>query len=281
MIDSRLLLRLPRRSVAAAVTGVRRPTPAARAFASSSSSSSPSSSPLASSAAPPSSVAQGRVIYQGPLFQRIQQLKRVSVATLVLTIGSTPLFASAAGDGSAAAAVVLAATIAVSGTSTALIQYCCSPYVGRIVVEGAEEGHRQASPTEAATTDDIRDDAELTIETTGFFGNTRATRVRAAALQPATASRFANWRLPTPQQQQQQQQQQGAGGGLGRRLYVDPVAEGASPEFARLVDRVGGPAAAAAAEARMAAAAAEERAAGDDAATGSLDALVDGLQKGR
>ncbi|KAI9355725.1 hypothetical protein DFJ73DRAFT_758961 [Zopfochytrium polystomum] len=210
------------------------------------------------------------VVYTGPLFERIRLLKRVSVGTLVMAFGASPLFVS---DGSVAAIAVLGgsrtwkqnllpAALVLSSFSTALIQFCTTPYVGTI------ELHPPASGAET-------DGPIARIETSSFLGFTRSVEAPVAALRPApAASRFANWIAPAA-----------GGGNTGKpvRLYVDPEVDDRTEAFEWMIETVGGAAADALAIAKAGGVGGGGVDGGglavDEEATKNLDDLVKGLQK--
>ncbi|KAJ3344996.1 hypothetical protein HDU83_004546 [Entophlyctis luteolus] len=125
-------------------------------------------------------------IYDAPLKTAIQALKRVSVASLVMTWATTPLFAYkvayAAESGSAAAVGVLCGALVVSSMSTAVIHWTCKPYVATIT----------AAAESAARAGVAR---ELTFTRYSILGQPYTTAVPEEALRPA-ARLFSTWRTP-------------------------------------------------------------------------------------
>ena len=163
------------------------------------------------------------VIYSGPQFAQIQRLKvgwfnhayiqviikllhvsyqRFTLGTFMLTFGSIPLFSSlSAQTPSAAALSVLGVSLLATSLSTSLVQYCCTPYVGRIRVLCNSESsksvaHDKLAPEalNQAAKQMLQPPKKLSLETTTLLGNIRTSIVDAESIQPVTNRKFANWR---------------------------------------------------------------------------------------
>ncbi|KAJ3082210.1 hypothetical protein HDU99_003342 [Rhizoclosmatium hyalinum] len=114
------------------------------------------------------------VVYTGAIGKAIQALKRVSVISLSATWATTPLFAFtsvAEGGASTAAIAVMVGALIVSSGSTALIAWCCKPYVVSIAGAGSQ----------------------LTLTRLSFFGVPYATTVDESELRTSRGRMFSTW----------------------------------------------------------------------------------------
>lgn len=210
------------------------------------------------------------VIYSGPQFAQIQRLKRFTLGTFMLTFGSIPLFSSlSAQTPSAAALSVLGVSLLATSLSTSLVQYCCTPYVGRIRVLCNSESsksvaHDKLAPEalNQAAKQMLQPPKKLSLETTTLLGNIRTSIVDAESIQPVTNRKFANWRGLDETT------------GRARMFFVHADTEEPHPAFSELVMKIGGPAA----ETALSAIASKQKIE-DQEKTRNLDDVVRGLQK--
>ncbi|KAI8846804.1 hypothetical protein BC829DRAFT_397922 [Chytridium lagenaria] len=126
-----------------------------------------------------------KIIYQGPIAGGVKVLKRVSVISLAMTYSVTPLFAFASSQSSTAAISIMAAALITSSLSTAVVQWCCKPYVASISTSSSE--------TTTSTSSDIKE-SPLTFETLTFFGQPKRTTVFPGDLQKSTSRVFSTWK---------------------------------------------------------------------------------------
>ncbi|KAJ3214830.1 hypothetical protein HDU67_001157 [Dinochytrium kinnereticum] len=189
---------------------------------------------------------ESTVIYRGPIAGGVKVLKRVSVVSLAMTYSVTPLFAFASSQSSVAAISVMAVELGqkdpwgvidhsfvrsnayagfpastallTSSLSTALVQWCCKPYIVAISKPIAEaESNTSPSPDQK--------DAPLTLETLNFFGFPRRSTVYPGDLQKSSNRLFSTWMTADRQ----------------RFFYVHPeLSEGFDPEMEALMQRIDG-----------------------------------------
>ncbi|KAJ3102847.1 hypothetical protein HDU96_009485, partial [Phlyctochytrium bullatum] len=153
------------------------------------------------------------VIYEGPIARGVKVLKRVSVATLGFTFSTTPLFAlTSTSPTSTAAITIMVIALATSTASTAMVQYCCNPYVASISKLPA-----------SSTSDDKAKDEAFEFETFNFFGSSKRTKVAPSDLGKSSRV-FSTWSTSKPE---------------NRHFYIHPeLQEGFSPDMERLIEKV-------------------------------------------
>ncbi|KAI9335490.1 hypothetical protein BDR26DRAFT_1009252, partial [Obelidium mucronatum] len=149
------------------------------------------SSLLQASAAPTSAArlaivpAGATLIYSGVISKAIQALKRVSVVSLLMTWATTPLFAynlyMDTGKATVAAIAVMGGALIVSSLSTAVIQWCCKPYVISIA-QKMQSSENESIPSR-----------ELTITRLSFFGTPYAHTVKETDLRVSAGRMFTTW----------------------------------------------------------------------------------------
>ncbi|KAJ3195851.1 hypothetical protein HK101_010829 [Irineochytrium annulatum] len=165
----------------------------------------------------------GKEIYAGTLSPGVRVLKRISVISLFMAFSVTPLFAVASSQTATAAISVMTMAILLSSLSTYLVQWCCSPYILRILdVSPTSDPDAPLDPKKA-----------LRIETTTFFGFTKVHLIQPESLAPSNGQRlFGTWKTVTPPL---------------KHFYIHPeLAQGFTPEMGKLIEYVTGAEAAAA-----------------------------------
>ncbi|KAI9091146.1 hypothetical protein DFS34DRAFT_688737 [Phlyctochytrium arcticum] len=139
-----------------------------------------------------------KVLYHGPMTKTLVTLKRVSVATLFLSTLLVPLSAMAGTLNPTVLATMLGAALITSGGSTALIQYCVSPYVTRIIIPPSPSNSSASTgltPSTRSTAGSSTEESSIILETLNFFGNRRYTVAPISKLSPSSARMFACWTL--------------------------------------------------------------------------------------
>lgn len=153
---------------------------------------------------------EGTLIYEGVHSSQLKRLRRISLASSVVSIFGLPLVIKYGGNKEIAfggQAAIGASIMFTSAMSTAVLAAFCYPYVSKLVEIDAQQysaimsqsgGKSAASATATATTNSIENDRYFTATRLNLFGNDVKTTFRLSETQKITSAAvhpFATFRL--------------------------------------------------------------------------------------